>query len=144
MAEKLFDNSYDSTELTKINIEPAKVFAYKEDELHHIRLQVQEYLDACNYDDYVFIKYKHKRLINEVAANEVFANIIEKFKHMLTLCELYSLMSEYFEINYIELYNLFSPGIQAKLKLELMQSHGFTANELNSKCTKSGLYMPGL
>jgi hypothetical protein len=60
-SHKIIDNSFNSTELTKINIEPIKVFATKDDELHHIRLEVEEYLASTDYDKCIFIKYTRKK-----------------------------------------------------------------------------------
>jgi hypothetical protein len=144
MAEKLFDNGFNSTELTKINIEPHKVFAIKDDELHHIRLQVHEYLHSQDYDKCIFIKYTHKKQINPNAANNIFVDIEERFKNMLSLAELYSIMSDYFEIDYIELYNLFAPGLQRKLKLELVQNTSYSMNELSTTKANDGYFMPGI
>lgn len=143
-SRKIIDNAFNSTELTKINIEPSKVFATKDDELHHIRLQVEEYLSTTDYDKCIFIKYTHKKQINANAANMIFLDLINKFHSMLSLIDLYSLMSTYYDINYVELYKLFTPAIQQKLKKELVQVTSYTIEELNVKKLPGGLYMPAL
>lgn len=143
-SRKIIDNSFNSTELTKINIEPSKVFAIKDDELHHIRLQVEEYLSTQDYDKCIYIKYTHKKQINANAANMIFLDIINKFHSMLSLIDLYSIMSSYYDVNYVELYELFSPSIQHKLKKELVQVTSYTIDELNVKKLPGGLYMPAL
>jgi hypothetical protein len=143
-SHKIIDNSFNSTELTKINIEPIKVFATKDDELHHIRLEVEEYLASTDYDKCIFIKYTRKKQINANAANTIFVDIMNRFYSMLSLIDLYSIMSTYFEINYVELYKLLSPAIQQKLKQELSTVTSYTIDELNVKKLPGGLYMPAL
>lgn len=144
MSEKLFDNNFHSIELTKINIKPHEVFADKDDELHHVRLQAQEYMSAQNYDDFIFIKYTHKKQLSALAVNQIFIEVSEKFQTMLSLIDVFSIMSDHFEIDGTELYYKLSTAIQDRLKRELLKLTKYKKYELFCSKSSNGMIMPAL
>lgn len=144
MAEKIFDNNFNSTELTKINININDAFASKDDELHHIRLQCQEYMDAQNFDEFIFIKYTHKKQLHTNATNKIFLQVVKEFSNMLSFVEIFSVICDHFEIDSIELFNQLSQRIQNKLKMELVESTNYTYTEMFCQKANNGLIMPSL
>lgn len=140
--KKLIENSFNSTELTKININYFEAFSDKDDELHHIRKQAHEFMDVNNYDKYVSIKYTHKRQLNALGANTIFSEVYENFKKMLSLTEIFGVITNYFEIDGTEYYNLLSARAQDALKEEVVKSTSYTKRELFCENTEDGFYMP--
>ncbi|WIC41311.1 hypothetical protein MA9V1_047 [Chryseobacterium phage MA9V-1] len=144
MSKGLFDNSYNSTELTKININPYEVFAIKDDELHHVRLEAQAFMHERKYDEYIFIKYTHKKQLNALAANRIFEEVSKEFVKTLSLIEVFAVITNYFEINEKEYYAQLSPKFQEDLKNALIETTTFKRREMF--CTKADgdYYMPEL
>lgn len=139
---KLIDNTFNEAELTKITINPFEAFSEKDDELHHIRIQAHDYMNTEGYDEYVSIKYTHKRSLNSLVMNNLFADLSQKFIGMLTLIEIYGCICDYFEMDGTEVYNLLSGKYQDLLKEELTKNTNFTRRELFCENTSDGFYMP--
>lgn len=144
MSEKLFDNNYNATELTKISINVNEVFASKDDELHHIRLQCHEFMFKQGYDESVFTKYRHKKQLSHNATNKIFLSVRENFGDMLSLVDIFSVICDYFGVDEVEFYNQLSLKIQNLLKMELVRTTSFTKKDLFYQKTNDGKFMPSL
>lgn len=139
---KLINNSFNSTELTKITINPFEHFSDHDDELHHIRIQAHQFLKDEDYDKYVTKKYTHKRQLNSLVVNKIFEDLSLKFQRSLSLTEVFSVLCDFFEIDPTEIYGLLSIPFQELLKMELVNSTKFTKRELFNENTNDGYYMP--